>query len=239
MYFLFFFFPPHPLQSQLHESTHTVQPSNNYFFWSIHSNAQQHLNAHHNYHYHVSQMFCRHLNISHTFTYVGEEFSKQDFLIVDFKVDSRLVDPRCLYVRASKHRPQGQQCRIYFTCSCVIIFPCVIIIIILITLSVKITAWTSKDYVLNGLCEVKSENNIYAQCQYLRCTISHKILFFIVFKKCALWVSQLPTSFFHVSDYWPSFIAGDDTVVKLMLTKLSWHGFIIYICVCIYSILCF
>ena len=48
-----------------------------------------------------------------------------------------------------------------------------------------------------------------------------KFFVFHCFKKCALWVSQLPTSFFQVSVYWPSIHKE-----KCKSTQLSWHIYV-------------
>ena len=48
-----------------------------------------------------------------------------------------------------------------------------------------------------------------------------KFFVFHCLKKCALWVSQLPTSFFQVSDYWPSIHKE-----KCKSTQLSWHIYV-------------
>lgn len=68
---------------------------------------------------------------------------KQDFLIVDLKVDSNIWTP--VYVCESL---QGQAAKNMHD-----LFMCVII-----SFSVKITAWTSKDYVLNCLHKMKIED---------------------------------------------------------------------------------
>lgn len=71
----------------------------------------------------------------------NKQFCKQDFLIVDLKVDSNLWTPVyvCESLKAQAEKNM-QDLFIYF-----------IYLYVIITLSVKITAWASKDYVLDCL----------------------------------------------------------------------------------------